>query len=109
MLGDLELVALTGMSLVLAEIAIRRHLSRQEQEADERATACFGSVAPLLAMHAWAGPAVPWRVHAQQILNGYPRRRPWLDAMAARELLDMHRGASGPLRACGCREVGSGE
>lgn len=85
-LGNAPLTLAATLALALADRACRDVIARQEAEADAWAVRLTGSVAGLLAIAAPPVPARGWWRRAWLAGSGYPTERPWLVAMAAREM-----------------------
>jgi Zn-dependent protease with chaperone function len=90
-LGHVGLILAAVGALVAQDLAFRRRVAAVEREADELAARYLGTVAPLVAIEIAAG--LRSRPMVERIgawLECYPGRRPWLDRLAAAELVEMH-------------------
>lgn len=98
-LGDLALILAAVIAFILADLALRRFMARIEEEADRQAARLLGSVAALLAS-AERSRSIPvrWIDRATLWLGGYPLRRPWLDRIAAEEVLADFERVMAPAR-----------
>ncbi len=86
-LDDAFLALATAASFAISETVVRRSYEREEAEADAWAAQLMGSVVPLLDVH----PKVQlWWQRLWRACLHYPARRPWIDRMAAAELVNLH-------------------